>query len=193
MTDAEFKVCMAVLVGAAGKPMPDPQLKVYFELLSDLPVEALFVACKRAVIENAYPNIPPIGTIRRMAVSAMHGQCVELTAGEAWSIALRACGNCDVEVEGSVERAFAKIPPLVWRAVEAFGFRALYDIPGNSLETARAQFMRIYESLLTNEERLCLLPASIREEIALLGKRHEQITLSAPVAKALTLIGVEES
>jgi len=188
MTRAEFGACMAILV-AATRPMSEAQTTAYYDLLGDLPPDVLMVACKRSLLESQYPTIPPVGTIRRFAVSVMQGRAVEMTAGEAWSIATKAAGSCDIESPGSVERAFKDVPPLVWKAVETFGFMVLYNLPSNAIETARAQFTRIYDGLLANEERLRLLPASMKEAIAQIGRREQAKSLPAPVAKAIQSIG----
>ncbi len=192
MTKFEFATCTAILEAGAGKTMSKEQVEVYFDLLGDLPVEALLIACKRALLESFYPTIPPIGTLRKMAVSTMQGRISELTAAEAWGLVTKAAGKCDVDQAGSVERAFKDIPPLVWRAVQLFGFMAIYNLPSNAIETARAQFMRIYESLSANEEKLKLLPASVKEEIAQIGKRQEQQALPARVQAIAGQIGVFE-
>lgn len=188
---AEFASCM-LIVEAATKPMSHEQAKSYFELLADLPVDAFLVACKRALIESQYPTIPPIGVLRRLAVSAMQGHVVERTADEAWAIAMKAMARCDIEINGSVDRAFADCPPLVWKAVELFGFMAMYNLPDGAIETARAQFRRVYDGLVANEEALRLLPSSVKDAIALIGRKQKVPALPAPVAAIAGAIGTEK-
>jgi hypothetical protein len=178
MTRLEFAGSMALLE-AATRPMSEAQAVAYFELLGDLPADFLMVACKRALLESQYPTIPPVGTLRRIAVSVMQGHVAEVTADQVWQVVMKSIAKCDVDVEGSVQREFRGCPPIVWKAVETFGFMALYNLPDSAIETARAQFRKIYEGLAANEQALKLLPSSVKESIAAIGQQRAR-ELPAP-------------
>lgn len=167
---------MAYAEAAVGKPFAADSAEVYFDLLGDLPVETLRVAVKRVVLEHKWATFPSVAEFRRAAAECARGDIP--SAGEAWMMATRACLSCDVDSPGSVERTFAKVPPIVHEAVNRFGFRALYN-PGENLEVMRAQFTRIYEEIVAFENRQALLPASLRREIAKISDPQPQLPREA--------------
>jgi hypothetical protein len=190
----EFFEAISWLTAAIGKSLVDGdseqaaaerkvRMSVYYECLGDLPIEAFRVACKRCAMERKYQSFPPIAELRELAAFTLQGVAKPMGWGEAWAIARRACGNCDIESEGSVKRVFAEVPSLVQKAVEMFGFMALHNLPDNAIETARAQFRGIWEQLV-ERERMLLLPTALKKEIAAIGET-ERAALPLPV-KALT-------
>ena len=196
----EFAEAIAWLTTAIGKSLVDGEsdqaraerkvrMNVYYECLGDLPIEAFRVACKRCAIERKYQSFPPIAELRELTVFAMQGAIKPMAWAEAWSIAHRACSRCDVNIPGSVEAAFADVPPLVRHAVKAFGFKALYNLPNNAVETARAQFRGVYEQLQEREQRTYLLPASLKKEIAAAGEAQKLAELPTPMKAVIDRIG----
>lgn len=189
---ADFAKVMAVIGAGCQVHLSDEALEVYYAMLGDLPPKVLMIAGQKALLQPLYGKFPSIELLRRMAVEATAGEEVGVSPGEAWQMATRACWGCDIEVEGSVDRAFAKVPPLVRRAVEQFGFRSLYDLPGNSIETARAQFTRIYERIVAQEREQLLLPPAVRRQLAEVEKLKE-LKPAPVVAKVLAGIGKEKA
>ena len=185
---AEFAKVMAFITGGCGKSLTDAQTEVYFAMLADLPQKALMIAAQRALLQPLYSAFPTIELLRRLAVDSMAGPEVRMTAGEAWGLALKACGACDIEIPGSVERHLGKLPELVRVAISRFGFRSLYDIPPGSMETARAQFIRIYEGLVAQEKERILLTPAIRKGVDELDER-QTIPLRPALTKILAEIG----
>lgn len=155
MTKAEFVSIMAVLEAGVGKKIPALQAAVYFDLLGDLPVGALQVAAKRALVEAQYPGLPPIGVLRRLAVEATRPP--SLTWGEAWELSSRAIQKYGYTKEAE---GLATLPLTVRRAVECLGWQAVCDCDKDRTETLRAQFRGIYESLDGRKQRAALLPPS---------------------------------
>jgi hypothetical protein len=188
MTHGEFVEAMAYLTAGLARGLQKESAAVYFDALHDLPAPALWVAVKRALLEHRYATFPSIAMLRDFATLAMRGEAQELPWALAWKLAITAIQRCDVEVDGSVERAFRSVPPIVRQAVEAFGFKALYNLPGAQIEAARAQFRDIYEQLAKHERRTALLPVAIQMELSAI--RNQRVTpLPAPVVKALAHIG----
>ena len=166
MSRAEFGSIMAYIAAGCQFPLSKEAAEVYFDLLGDLPQKALMIAAKRAVLHHVYRSFPPVALLREFGVDAMRGEVKAMTGGEAWAIATKACGSTDVDVQGSRERAFAKVPEIVKAAVDRFGFMALYNLPNNAVETARAQFVKVFDSIAERERKTDILPAAVQKEIA---------------------------
>lgn len=194
MTKGEFAEVIGFLELAIGKPIhPDRSLalertRLYYGLLKDLPLPALRLAAERLVAERKWASFPQVAELRDLAVDSARGEVQQLSATEAWAIANRAVGRCDLDIPGSVERAFAGVPPLVKLAVDQFGFHALYN-PGGNLEAARAQFLRVYDALADRERRTLLLPASVRGALAAV-KSPKAGALPPQAAAKIARIGV---
>ncbi len=205
MTATDFALCMAVLESATGKQMSAEQTAAYAELLGDLPAPVLMLACKQALLESQYPTIPPVGTIRKLAVAAMGGNGT-MDAGEAWKLAWRAACNVDPGNEASYWRdgqiwdnqcayAMAKLPPLVAEAVKRFGgIKLLANADG---KFAREPFMKIFAELSATEQKHKILPPSLKKQLAAIGHEPKPIseTTDARVKAIAASVGksVEES
>jgi hypothetical protein len=186
MTRADFIPIMAYIGTAVGKPLTADALEVYFDLLGDLPKNVLQIAAKRVVLEHKWATFPAVAELREAAAETMQGSGGAMSSGEAWSIATKACWDCDVDIPGDVERAFTGMPSAVRLAVQRFGFRALYQ-PGDNLEVMRAQFTKIYEQIVAEDKRQALLPPALRRQIAAVNVQHGE--LPAPVRERLGSIG----
>ncbi len=196
MTKPEFASVITWISVAIGKPIADApeernaRMDVYFECLGDLPLPAFQIAAKRCAIERKYQSFPPIAELRELATETKKGQVKELGGGEAFGMALRAAGRCDVDVPESVVAAFADLPANVNEAVRQFGFMALYNMPSSQVETARAQFTKIFESIVERERKTGILPAPVQAEIQAIGERNPAIVAAAN--RAVAAIGVEQ-
>jgi hypothetical protein len=172
----EFAEVITWLSVAIGRPIADDatqheaRMDVYFEMLGDLPLAAFKVAARRCAAERKYQSFPSIAELREMALETTKGTTKELTGAEAFGIALKACNNTDVDVDGSRERAFAKVPPNVKAALDVFGFRAMYNLPSGAIETARAQFTKIFEAIQEREKKTQILPAAVQKQIKEIGQ-----------------------
>src|SRR5262249_9799575 len=142
MTREEFAVVMALLASATGKAIDDKQAEVYFELLGDLPAEALRFAAKRALLESAYPVLPPVGVLRKLAVEATNGCDREPTPDEAWNIVRRAIRDFGYRHQ---EEGIESLPAgPIRRAVQCLGWQSLCD--STEPEICRAQFRKAFEA-----------------------------------------------
>lgn len=172
---AEFAEVIAYLEGAIGKAIADSdgerlaRMRIYYDLLADLPIAALQVAVKRVALVHKYPSFPSVAEIREFAFEAALGVIVPISPAEAWAMAMRACNRVDVDVQGSRERHLDVLPPIVLAAIHAFGFRSLYNLPNSHVEAARAQFFKVFEQIAARERQTGLLPASVVEQIEGMG------------------------
>lgn len=159
-TREEFAKVVAYLSAAVNKPMAREQAEVYYELLRDLPPEALKAAAKAAVAESRYPTIPTVGTLRELALES-EGP-VQATWAEAWGATMEAVERygCGRRGEG-----LASLPPVARRTAEAIGWRALCDARRSEADTLRAQFRDAYGAVAEREARCRLLPPLLREQL----------------------------
>jgi hypothetical protein len=190
MTRAEFAVEILFLGASIQKFLTDESRDAYFEFFQDMPQDIFHASVRRAAAEQEYPTFPTVAMLLRIVNDTKQGTVKPMTGAEAWGIAIKACGNCDVEQVGSKERAFKGMPPLIERAISQFGFRSLYVLPNSAVETARAQFIKLFEALQEREQKLGRLPAPIREAIAAMG---EPRVLPRGAARAIARIGTEKT
>lgn len=173
MNRKEFAAALAVLEAGVGQSLTAEQAEVWFDVLKDLPPDALKTAVRRYLSQSEYPGLPPVGKLRKLAVEAVNG--LPLTAAEAWErvrYAIRRWG-----FYGPAE-AFRSFDDLTRRAVQAIGWETLCNSTGISIEAG--QFRRIYESLAERRTQLERLPADVRPRIASRVEQPQpQVTLLA--------------
>jgi hypothetical protein len=153
---------MAYLAAASGKSPSEEQTAVYFDLLGDLPLEALQLAAQRALLESSYPTLPPVGVLRKLAVEAMAGSDRQPTADEAWGEVCRLIRDYGLMQGFEVVDEMPDGP--LRRTIKALGWASLCD--STEPEIARAQFRKAYEALREKSDRLALLPPDVREMLA---------------------------
>jgi hypothetical protein len=198
ISKTDFAACMAMLSVGSGEREIDPRTVhartgVYYDLLGDLPLAVLQAACKRALAENQYPTLPPVGVLRSLATEIMLGP--QPTAAEAWRMCARVASFYHTYDDWTKFKAeVAKLPEVVRKAGECIGWRSIRDTMNP--ETARAQFHKAYTELSRQARRRELLPAPLREEIVRLGNCPQKADNSpteqrAQVTKLLTGIGRE--
>lgn len=189
MTRPEFAAIMAYIAAATGKSLSADATEVYYELLGDLPAPVLRVTAKRVVLEHKWATFPTVAELREAAILTASGEVVGLSPAEAWDLAWSAAKKIDLEVEGSLQRACARLPPLVVEAMRVFGIATLCSTRGDPVGVVRAQFLKIYEQLQTRDHRVALLPAAVRREIAAASQAAR--VLPAPLSGLLENIGTK--
>lgn len=162
MTLREFAPLMAYLAAAAQKPAPAETVKVYFDLLNDIPVKVLEQAIRAAVVEHRYATIPPVATIREIA-SKIQGADHVMTAMESIAGARKLIGEAGGSHAGPEERsaAFAKMPPLVAACLRAFGWDNFCD--SECRETLQAQWRMNWDAVAERQKRNAALPEDLRQ------------------------------
>lgn len=158
MERVEFAKIMVVLGAGVGKEPTSHQIEVYFDLLGDLPVDALRFAAKQALLESSYPVIPAVGILRRLAVESMTPRA--LCPMEAWELVRTAIRHYGYMRE---REGLASLPPTVAKAARAIGWQSICD--SENPETVRAQFRQAYEPIATDHARLAALPAQMRDKL----------------------------
>jgi len=150
---------MAYLAAAVSKPVPKETAAVYWDLLGDLPVQALQVAARVAVLESQYPTLPPAGTLRRLATEALATGADVPEPAEAVVLVSRVLRT----LARDRGQALAALPALVRQAAEAFGWGRLRD--STDWNVTAAQFRDFYAALARREKRDRLLPESVRQSL----------------------------
>lgn len=172
MTRKEFAPIMAYIATACGAPGPTrEQTEIYLDLLGDLDAPVVKAAARLVVIDHVYPNLPPVGLIRK-AVMALRSP--KIPAAEAWELACRAVRKFDhdPEVAGydkKMRDGLASLPANIARAVRAFGWRAIQERQAKFDSLERTRFIEIYDRLSEHEEHFAIMPPSVREIADLVG------------------------
>lgn len=146
------------------------QTFVWFDLLRDLPAEVVRAAAKQVVLDHPYPNLPPVGAVRKAALELAQPTIPAAKAWELFLAAVRKFGSGKRNLwaggqfhERDNEQAgLDSLPPQVRRAAQAFGWRTLCDTPPDELGLAQEQFRKTYGSLGESEKRLAIMPPEVR-------------------------------
>jgi len=189
MTRTEFARVMTFITAAIGKPLAVESLEVYYELLGDLPLDALQASAKRVVLEHKWATFPSVAELREAASETMRGQVKELSSAEAWDMAWRAACSIDLDMVGpyqsgdklyssQAEYMLEAIQPLVLEVMHAYSLPALC-YGKEPVGVIRGQFMRIFEQLAARDRRTALLPASLVNDIGRIGCREKKLAVSA--------------
>lgn len=134
---------------------------IWYELLKDLPYEIANAAVQRHMLTNKFA--PTIAEIREQAADVANEP--QKDAGQAWADVKKA-----VSKYGYYEPAkgLASLDPVTRKAAERFGFRELCDMETDENNTARAQFMRIYNEIVNREREDSKIPQHIRDRLTVL-------------------------
>ncbi len=186
MSNLEFAEIMLRITAGCGKSLAMESQVVYFDLLGDLDASVLRIAADRVLAEHVWSTFPSIAELRQAAVDTLRGDVKELSPGEAWEMAWKAAANIDPEVQSSIDRAKAKLPPIVWEAVSCL---SLLDLcyGREPVGVIRGQFMRIYEGLASRDRRKALLPPAT---LAALDNIRERRAIPGNVRVAGMLAGI---
>lgn len=117
--------------------MPEESVKLYAEMLADLPVEVLKLAVLRLIETRPYTTWPSIGELRRAAAQVLLNAPSPAEAVEEVREQIRAVGHW-----GSPRFSH----PLVKRAVDAADWYHL--CMSEEPTVSMAQFRRLYEDVL---------------------------------------------
>lgn len=127
----------------------DNTVKVYKMMLDDIPIEFLRAGALKHTTENKW--FPSVAELRDAAFSVMINKPGIPSAFEAWQDAIEHCRRGDYTNYSH---------PLIEKAVKIIGIPYWQSMPEDQEMATRAQFIKVYESLLTRaEEDIKRLPA----------------------------------
>lgn len=171
MTRIEFAPIMAYLATACGASAPTrEQAEVYFDLLGDLPAQLVQSAAKQVAMEHNYPNLPPVGLIRKAAIALREPTTPGPKAWEMFCKAVSRYGsgrqrlwaNGRFHEIDNEQLGLASLPPDVARAARAFGWNTLCDTTREDMGIAQTQFLKVYAQLGAHEQREAIMPPDVR-------------------------------
>jgi hypothetical protein len=158
----EYAAVHATLFTACGRPTSEQMITIWWQLLRDIPLEALTQSINRwlAECDNSFPTI---AAIRKLASEHQHGTL--LASDEAFWLVIQALRQHSPHY---APHDFCRaLPPLVRRAVESCGGPAwIADLGIDNRTTYAAQFRRAYEAIAERADRTRRLPESLRPRIA---------------------------
>jgi hypothetical protein len=166
VTRAEFIPIWAYLTAAVAKEASKQTVEAYFDLLADLSTQAVQAGVKLALAESQFPGIPPVGVIRKFACEIMTPE--RPSAADAWGMVLKAIRVYGWNLGG---QALQDLPEPVSECARKFGWNSLCDT--TNLEVCRAQFLKMYESLVVAEKKQTSMPASVRQLCEQLGRNFD--------------------
>lgn len=171
----DFAKAMAVLAAGVDKTMPKEQVLVYYDLLKDIPIPVLKVAVKQALIEHDFHTIPPVGLLRRLAVTVMQGP--EMSPDEAWGHVRNARRQYHLALyePQQWEAVEAKIPEPVRTIARRFGWSNLAE---GDEDVVRSNFLKIYAATSHEERRRACIPADVKGEMARLNQEFLRVAAS---------------
>ena len=176
MTFNEFKVLAKGMkaVYTSQNFLPDADsVKIWYELLKDLPYELANVAIQRHMATNKFP--PTVAEIRAAAVESVYKPVDWSDGWEQFRKAVSRYGYYQQEA------ALNSLDDLTRRVVKRLGWKQLCESENQMQD--RANFRMIYEQEQQREEEKAALPTGLKtqieklqeEVVKKLGERHEEI------------------
>jgi hypothetical protein len=161
---SEVSKLFAVLAAAYPRfDVDDIKLKLWYEMLKDIPYMVAQTMVKKYICENPYP--PTISDIREAVAEVARSKEGELDAGGSWGEVMRCIRNYGIY---NPEEALSNMSRRTAEVVKRIGWREICQ--SESLSVIRGQFIKIYESLEKRERKSMILPESIRKEIEGFGE-----------------------
>lgn len=131
---------MALLFGAYGQSQDTQRMKIYCQVLKDIPQEMLASVVQKAMHECKFlPSIAELSEACKSLVATVQGEKVVPDWGEAWH---------------EIERAMQSTPwgkepkfshPAIEAAVKQYGWYDLQTCLASEFSTVRAQIRRFYD------------------------------------------------
>ena len=132
---------MYFIMAAIGKPdapVAPATLEAYYELLKDLPVDAIAFAVRQIMAREEYPVLPTAGKIRNATIKLLSERSLSLS--EAWGIitkAIKNYGHC------REQEALESMPEPVAQVARWMGWREICLT--DNIDVIRGQFLRMYK------------------------------------------------
>ena len=148
------------------------------DMLNEYSYEQVSVALKCYITTDTSGFAPSIGQLIDKLKTVEQPQ--ELNELQAWGLVRKAINNSGYHSE----EEFAKLPPLVQKAVGAPGQLKQWGMSDiESMETvAQSNFMRTYRAVVKREDEVSRMPKEIRQ---LIQKNEPKITIECTSVKAI--------
>ena len=148
------------------------------DMLNEYSYEQVSVALKCYITTDTSGFAPSIGQLIDKLKTVEQPQ--ELNELQAWGLVRKAINNSGY----NSEEEFAKLPPLVQKAVGTPGQLKQWGMSDiESIETvAQSNFMRTYRAVVKREDEVSRMPKEIRQ---LIQQNEPKITIECTSAKAI--------
>lgn len=158
MNKREFVKAMSVLAAGCGftKDVPEATMEVYWQILKDLPDDAVQAAVLNILARHRYNTLPTVGEVRTEALRLSQPQIP--TALEAWGEVMRAIRKHGAP--GQDEKALASMSPVTRDVVRAIGWREICFC--ENADVIRGQFRKAYEELAGRRREVQAMPPDVR-------------------------------
>lgn len=158
MNKREFLKAISLLAAGCGfaKDVPEATAEVYWQILKDLPADAVNAAVINILAKHQYSNLPPVGQIRTEALRLSQPQIP--TAIEAWGEVMRAIAKHGAP--GEEEKALALLSPVTRDVVRSIGWRAINYC--DNIDVIRGQFRKAYDEQAERSRERQAMPAEVR-------------------------------
>lgn len=170
MSFDDFKVLVKGMksIWASERFLPDgDSIKVWYQLLKDLPYDLVNAAIQRYALTNKFP--PSIAEIREQAALLMDRNLVNDWA-TGWNQVMRAIGAYG---QWSEERALKSMDEITRACVKRLGWKEL--CMSENPVADRANFRMIFEELKLKTKQESALPLNVKESIAKLQSKQKMI------------------
>lgn len=159
LTKDQFRTLVKAMkaVYAQATFLPDEDaVKVWYALLKDLDYKTLSGAVQRHMMTSSFP--PTIADLRKLAAEPKTETMSEL---EAWSLVRAAVSNSTYYSE----REFAKLPPLVQKAVgNPANLREMASMDADTVNSVeQSHFIRSYRAMVDRDNKLAQLSPAMRD------------------------------
>lgn len=168
MNLTETSKLMAIISASYNNFESNPdKVKVWHGLLGDLDYNIAGLAIQKLIIDSPYP--PTIHDIRKKVLEVQYPDLP--TPAEAWHILTK-----NISRYGSyrASEGIAALPPVVRETAQYMGYVEICrsEDPEGVL---RAQFMKMYEQVLSRQREQAMLPEPIKEQIRLISEKVKML------------------
>lgn len=146
----------------------DLTIKLWHEMLADLPFDMVDAATKRMVSTLKFP--PTIADIRGAVADAMSEAKGEISAGDAWARVRKAISRFGYY---QPEKAREWLGERIWHAVDMIGGWTYINTTEDGIATLSAQFERRYNAAVEQRKHAVQIPQSTRDAMAGMVARME--------------------
>lgn len=137
---ADHSKSITLLFGAFGQEQNIQRMKIYMQLLKDVPQDVLQKVTQKLMLESKFlPSVAEIAEACRSLTATASGTKEVPDWNEAWHEIKRAMYNTP----------WGKSPkfshPAITKAVNSYGWKSIHEVNASDFHTMQAQLRRMYD------------------------------------------------
>lgn len=140
MNEERFVVVALLMAAYPNVPAPAATMKLYVEMLSDIPDDVLAMGTRHVISRHKYNTWPTIAEIRETCIDLQTGAANYQNAYDAWESVIKA-----IRRNGYMRRPVFEANPLIDKAIDAVGGWRLLCL-SEDVTADRSRFIQAYES-----------------------------------------------